>query len=404
MKTSIIQEHYERSCGILRLLPAFVTMRFNQAGGRLHLHPDDWYPRGVQAGSVKERWLSSVLEPRKDSSEGLSFVLLGNQPEDRCSLPEAVDALGADLIGDAYKQRYGTWPVHAKFFDYNQPLFLHLHLDDISAARIGVTGKPEAYYFPVQLNNHPGTLPITYFGFSPEVTREEVLGRLRDWEKRDFAITELSRAYRLQPGTGWYTPPGVLHAPGSLLTYEVQWNSASGAVFQNVLSTSGEIYGLGSLTGSVPQEQREDWDAILNLIDWPVNVDPAYREHYFRPGEPVPCSDGAREHDAQERGAHERWIVYGNPYFAAKELSVAPGMIVTITDPLPYGCVVIQGHGTIGPHLAEAPTLLRYDQPSADEFFVGLTAARAGVQIANHSPVEPLVILKHFGPGYPGMP
>jgi hypothetical protein len=394
MKTSTIIEQYERGAGVLRLLPAFVAMRFNQAGGRLHLHPDDWFPRGTQAGSVKERWLSSILQPRGDSTEGLSFVLLDDAPDQRAPLPEVIDALGATLLGDHYQQTYGTFPVHAKFFDYNQPLFLHLHLGQASASRIGVNPKPEAYFFPIQLNNHPGALPVTFFGFSPEVTRAEVLDRLSAWEKSDFQITELSRAYRLQPGTGWYTPPGVLHAPGSLLTYEVQWNSTSGAVYQNVLNTSGELYDLGSLTGSCPPDRKQDWDYILDLIDWPINLDPYYRQHYFRPGLPIP----------DEPPAAQRWIIYGNPYFSAIELTLPPGASATIRDPLPYGCVVVQGHGQIGPHPAEAPTLLRYNQPSADEFFVGQSAAQAGVRIENHSPVEPLVILKHFGPDYPGLP
>ena len=36
----------------------------------------------------------------------------------------------------------------AKFFDYELPLFHHLHLDDTAAGRVGRMGKPEAYYFP----------------------------------------------------------------------------------------------------------------------------------------------------------------------------------------------------------------------------------------------------------------
>ena len=401
MNPTTIAAQFERGAGILRLLPAFVTMRFNQAGGRLHLHPADWFPRGTQAGSIKERWLSSVLHPRGDSGEGLSFVNLSENDGDsatmRCALPEAIEVLGADLIGAETLARYGTWPVHAKFFDYNQPLFLHLHLDEASAARIGKAGKPEAYYFPVQLNNHPGVLPVTFFGLSPEVTREEFCERLKAWEQGDTHITDLSRGYRLEPGTGWYTPPGVLHAPGSLLTYEVQWNSASGGVFENVLSTSGEIYA-NSLARAVPAERKEDWNAVLDLIDWPVNLDPDYRAHYYRPGLPAASADGS------QGNFQERWIVYGNPYFGAKELVVPPGASVVVKDPQAYGCIVVQGHGRIGPWEAEAPTLLRYGQPSADEFFVSAAAARDGVQVQNGGQIEPLVILKHFGPGYPGMP
>jgi hypothetical protein len=391
LKASLLTAQFERGQGIFQLKPAWVTMNFNQAGGRLRLHPDDWYPRGLEAGSVKERWLGSVLS-RPKTGEGLSFLEMPGK--EQASLAEAQDVLGADLIGAEYQQKFGSWPIHAKFFDYFQPLFLHLHLDQASAERIGQAGKPEAYYFPLQLNDHPGALPVTYFGLAPGLIRAEVLVRFQEWERRDAHILNLSRAYRLELGTGWYTPPGTLHAPGSYLTYEVQWNSTSGAVFENVTS-NGETYGLGSLKHACPPERQDDWDCILDLIDWPVNLDPHYREHYFRPPLAVEDAEGPYS---------ERWIVYGNPHFSAKELSLGPGQSTLVKDARAYGCVVVQGHGRLGPYPVEAPGLLRFGQPSADEFFVGEASAKSGVRVENLSPVEPLVILKHFGPGLAGAP
>ena len=48
--------------------------------------------------------------------------------------------------------------------------------------------------------------------------------------------------------------------------------------------------------------------------------------------------------------------------------------------------------------------MLRYGGLSADEYFVSEAAAQAGVTITNLSKIEPLVMLKHFGPnaGDPG--
>ena len=206
-------------------------------------------------------------------------------------------------------------------------------------------------------------------------------------------ITELSRAYRIELGTGWYTPPGVLHAPGSYLTYEPQWNSLVGGVFENV--SSGEINAIQGLSRSLPEDKRGDLDAILGLLDWEKNVDPSYRQHYFRPPLPIASSDPR---------CAEKWITYANPYFSAKELVVQPGAQALVKDEAAYGCVVIQGHGQFGPYAAEAPGLLRYGQQSADEFFVSEDTARAGVTIQNHSLYEPLVILKHFGPNNPAAP
>lgn len=70
------------------------------------------------------------------------------------------------------------------------------------------------------MNNYGGTLPHTHFGLDPDVTKAEVRERLLDYENCDIRITELSREYRIKLGTGWYTPPGVVHAQGSYLTYE----------------------------------------------------------------------------------------------------------------------------------------------------------------------------------------
>ena len=124
------------------------------------------------------------------------------------ALRDAIQELGAEIIGQELMDTYGGWPMYSKFFDNNVPLFHHLHLDNEAAARVGRLGKPEAYYFPPQLNNHLGEFPATYFGFDPDVKKEEVRACLECFEDRDNRITELSRAYRIELGTGWYTPAG----------------------------------------------------------------------------------------------------------------------------------------------------------------------------------------------------
>ena len=180
-------------------------------------------------GSIKERWFSSVIAamngPLAPKDEGMSYVDPTGRREDRFLFRDAVAELGSELIGEELQSRFGTWPMYSKFFDFHAPLFHHLHLKEEDARRVGRIGKPEAYYFPPQLNNHPGMFPHTYFGFDPDVTKAEVRERLLAYEKGDNRITELSRAYRIELGTGWYTPTGVVHAPGSYLTYEPQWNT-----------------------------------------------------------------------------------------------------------------------------------------------------------------------------------
>lgn len=393
-----IKQTFEQGGGIFCLMPVFVPRRFSRAGFRLRLHPDDYYALGTKRGSIKERWFSSVIPamngPLAPADEGMSYVLpFDGNTAGKFTLREAVDVLGRDLVGDELMTRYGGWPMYSKFFDYEVPLFHHLHLGFDAAAAVRRLGKPEAYYFPPEMNNYAGTFPATYFGFDPDVSKEEVMERLMMYEKGDNRITELSRAYRIQLGTGWYTPPGVIHAPGSYLTYEPQWNSDVNSVYENI--ASGEVYDYDFLVENCPEDKKRNLEYVMSLLDWEKNVDPHYRKHYFRPPVACPNSDGRYA---------EKWVAYANDYIAAKELTVQPGQKVVVSDGAAYGCIIIQGHGKFGAYDAEASVMLRFGQPSNDEFFVSEAAAKQGVVIENHSRFQPMVILKHFGPNHPDMP
>lgn len=389
MKNSeLIRKVFDEKQGILQLIPVFIPRRFGSAGHRLKLHPDDYFALGTERGSIKERWFSSVITAmngeKASSDEGMSYVNTTGKIEDKISLKDFVEELKGDLIGQELYERYHTWPMYSKFFDYEGPLFHHLHLDFPAAARVGKIGKPESYYFPPQLNNYSGNFPHTYFGFTPDCTKEEVKERLQDYTKRDIRITELSRAYRIQLGTGWYTPPGVIHAPGSYLTYEPQWNSDVNSVFENICDH--EIYDRSFLDENCPEEEKDNLDYIISLLDWEKNTDPDYRRHYFRP--PVLCRETEQY--------RENWIAYGNEYISAKELTIYPGESVVIKDNFAYGCILVQGHGEFGPYFCETATMLRFGQMSCDEFFVSEAAAKKGILIANRSLYEPIVMLKHF--------
>ena len=393
-----IKQTFEQGGGIFCLMPVFVPRRFSRAGFRLRLHPDDYYALGTKRGSIKERWFSSVIPamngPLAPADEGMSYVLpFDGNTAGKFTLREAVDVLGRDLVGDELMTRYGGWPMYSKFFDYEVPLFHHLHLGFDAAAAVRRLGKPEAYYFPPEMNNYAGTFPATYFGFDPDVSKEEVMERLMLYEKGDNRITELSRAYRIQLGTGWYTPPGVIHAPGSYLTYEPQWNSDVNSVYENI--ASGEVYDYDFLVENCPEDKKRNLEYVMSLLDWEKNVDPHYRKHYFRPPVACPNSDGRYA---------EKWVAYANDYIAAKELTVQPGQKVVVSDGAAYGCIIIQGHGRFGAYDAEASVMLRFGQPSNDEFFVSEAAAKQGVVIENRSRFQPMVILKHFGPNHPDMP
>jgi hypothetical protein len=210
----------------------------------------------------------------------------------------------------------------------------------------------------------------------------------------DNGILALSRAFKLQPGTGWQVDPGILHAPGSLVTYEPQVNSDVFAMFQS--EVEGRIIDWSLLTKDVPEAHHHDLDYIVSMLDWDANVNPQFasRNRVF----PTPVRPAA---ETEPEGYRESWVCYGTPHYSAKELTVLPRRIVTVRDAAAYGLILTQGHGTFGAHHVSTPSMIRFGQMTEDELFVTSDAARAGVRIENASHSDPLVILKHFGPGNP---
>lgn len=398
---ALAERALEQGKGILRLTPTWVPRVFCVPGRRIKLHPDDYYALGGNRGGIDERWFSSTTPadngPLTSPNEGLSFVVSEDGAnEEQFLLRDAVDELKGALIGDRIWNEYGRWPMYSKFFDNKGALPHHIHHDDEHAGKVGQLGKPEAYFFPTQLNNHGGDFPYTFFGLQPGVSKDEVRQALKDFVKGDNKLTNLSAAYRLEPGTGWDVPPGVLHAPGSLCTYEPQKASDVFAMYQSL--TGDQIVSEELLWKDTPGDKKGNFDYLVDVIDWELNVDPNFAQKHFMRPKPVRC---AKEMEAA--GYREEWICYKSAAFSAKQLTVFPGASVTIKDAGAYGLIVLQGHGTMGAWDIESPALIRYGQLTQDEFFVSETAAKEGVKITNPSKADPVVMLKHFGPNNPDL-
>jgi hypothetical protein len=391
-----VRESLKSGEGIVRLAPTWVPRSFCIPGKRLKLHPDDYYAFGAHRGGIDERWFSSTTKadngPETLEDEGLSYIVTGSGGDgNKVLLKEAMEEIGDEFLGQDVMTTHGGWTMYSKFFDNLEPLPHHLHHSDDKAALVGMRGKPEAYYFPRQLNNKRGYFPYTFFGLNPGVTPEQVRKTLENWHTGDNGILELSRAYKLTPGTGWDVPPGLLHAPGSFLTYEPQRASDVFAMFQSIVWDSYTPWDL--LVKNVPADKKNDLDFIMSLIDWDLNVDPEMYRNRFSPPKPVADTEHMRE-----KGYEELWITYKSEYFSAKELTVFPGRSVTITDDAAYGAIVIQGRGTFGNLQANSPSMIRFGEMTEDEFFVTAPAARNGIVVTNTSEYENLVMLKHFGP------
>ena len=391
----------EQGKGILRLTPTWVPRSFCIPGRRVKLHPDDYYAFGGERGGIDERWFSSTTPadngPLTSKNEGLSHIIFEDgRKSEKFLLIETIDELKSEIIGERIWSKYQSWPMYSKFFDNLKALPFHIHQNDEYAGLTGQVGKPEAYYFPPQVNNHGGEFPYTFFGLNPGTTRDQVKECLMNFSKGDNKITDLSSAQVLRVGTGWDVPPGVLHAPGSLCTYEPQKASDVFAMYESL--TGDTVIPEELLWKNTPEEKMGDYEHLLDVIDWDLNLDPDFAAN--RKMEPKPVSS---EQEMRNEGYLEYWVCYKSGDFSAKELTILPGKTVTIKDNAAYGMIMMQGNGKMGVWDIETPVMIRFGQLTNDEFFVTENAARGGVTISNPSNTDPIVILKHFGPDNPDL-
>lgn len=377
--------------GLLRLTPTWVPRSFLHPGKRIKLDPRDWYAYGAHRGGIDERWFASTTEAMNDNrepDEGLSYAVFEGQ---RFQLREAVAEAGARLIGKAMWDKYKKWPVYSKFFDNMGPIPHHMHQKPEHAKLTGQEGKPESYYFPPQLNNVDNNFAYTFMGLEPGTTKEDLRRCLENWYKGDNGILDLSRAYRLKRGTGWLIPAGVLHAPGSLCTYEPQWGSDVFGMFQNIVE--GRFVPWDLLVKDVPKDKHKDLDYIIGQLDWEKNVDTHFKASNYL----EPIVDESRS----GKGYTDRWIVYGRvdgqQLFSAKELTIEPGAKCMLKDPGASGWITVQGRGRMGKLELQTPVMIRFGEETKDEVFISHEAAAAGVEIENTG-AEALVGLRYFGP------
>jgi len=375
--------------GIFRLAPNWVPRSFLQPGRRLKLHPDDYYALGMSRGGIDERWFGSTTETANENrheDEGLSYCVHNGE---KFLLRDAVAELKGEIIGDHIWDTYQKWPVFSKFFDNMGPIPHHMHQNSEQAALVGQEGKPESYYFPPQMNAIGNNFPYTFMGFEPGTTKQQVIDCLNNWDKCDNGILNLSKAYKLQPGTGWLIPPRVLHAPGSLVTYEPQWGSDVFGMYQNLVE--GREVPRALLTKDFPEDKHDDNEYLVDALDWDKNVDPNFKDSNYL--EPIVSEE--------DNGWVDKWIVYGNidgeQLFTAKELTLQPGAKCTVKDGGAYSWITVQGSGKVENMVLQSPVMIRFGEMTEDEIFATASKASEGVTYENTGN-EPLVGLRYFGP------
>jgi hypothetical protein len=378
---AIVKEEIEKHDGKLRLRPSWVARTFLDPGRRLGLKEEE-YDVG-ERGFICERWLGSETEVDntvKHPNEGLSFLDVQGQD---ILLKDAVQAARSEILGADYASKHRDLRRLAKIYDYRGRIFYHFHQTQEEASKIGATSKEEAYYFPegVDLGPHPET----FFGVHPYIVEEkryDVL--LSDLEKWDSAlILRHSRAYLNVPGEGFHLPAGVLHAPGSAVTIELQEPSDVMSVFQS--NVEGKAVSKDMLYKDVAptavKERKER--AVLDQLDWAINGDPYFYENRHTP--PRLIQETATD------ASQEYWIYYNTTKFSGKRLVVKPGKKVVSKDLGVYNILVWRGKG----RAEELP--LEGQKFGDDELLITHRKATSGVVYENTGDTD-LEILKFFGP------
>ena len=368
--------------GIVRLAPAWVARDFLPPGRRFGL-ADGAYDLG-ERGFLCERWLGSTT--RADNrvgppDEGLSYLAV--EGADGVTLKDAVEADPIGFMGEAYAQTHAGLGRLAKIFDYSTRLPLHLHQRQEHAALVGRRSKDEAYYFPDGVDMGPH--PETFLGVHPWIAEDRrydvLLPFLEAWDSD--LILQHTRGYTQVAGEGFFVPSGVLHAPGSALTIELQEDSDVFAMLQAL--NAGSIISKDLLWKDVRPEDREAKGErfILELVDWQENGDPHFYENHHL--SPLPIED------TRVPGCEESWIFYDSPKFSGKRLIVEPGCSFASRDDGVHTVFVWRGSGTLG------GLEVRGGEPGLDEMIVTHDRATRGVEVRNTG-AEDLMLIKFFGP------
>ena len=372
----------EEGEGILHLRPEWVARDFIPPGKRLGLKESD-YDVG-ERGYICERWLASITRAENavgPENEGLSR--LRTDSDEEITLKEATELLPELVMGDAYASAHKGLGRLVKVYDFGARIPFHYHQMQKDASLLGRNSKDEAYYFLEDVDMGPH--PETFFGVHPFIVERKEFDRLLPYLKEwnSDAILKLSRAYTNEAGEGFYLPSGILHAPGTALTLELQEDSDVGSFVQAL--NAGRIISKELLYKDVPPDSRKRYEerAVLDQLDWKANGDPYFYENHHL----VPILVEESSHD----GAREWWVFYNTRKFSGKKLEIEPGASCTCIEKGVFSMFVWRGTGDVGGNEVIA------GDPERDELFVCHDRATRPLTIRNTGRSK-LILFKFFGP------
>ena len=394
---NLIEQEIERTGGIFRLAPNWVGRPgIVQPGRRIKLY-DDYISQEV---AVNERWFASVTYADNGvynqlcpEDHGFSYLVIDHK---KVQLRDAIQVAG-DLLLDGQK-----WDVLPKLFDnwHRIPHHMHPCQDHV---RSGLVGKPESYYFPIELNMDKNASPATPMGVDAHYNDAQILNYLSHYFDGDNRLTDLANTINLLPGTGWFMPPCTLHAPGSLVTYELQAASDVSCIPESRVNDNvmpPDLIDRDLPVTVIKDGFRAVCEYMLSMIRCPNSGNTEnFRKEFFRP--PVKVRD--------EEAGSQSYIIYRcgkgsqvvNPdLYSAKRTSVNPGHTFDLYEKAAFGGIVLAGHGMVGiagkqPLQVESVSIFpTREDLGGDEFFVAASAAgKVNVSCAS---MEKLTFHQHF--------
>lgn len=373
----IVDEELHRTGGVLRLRPTYAR-RFYRDGGRLGL-------AGKKPGGTfipkenlhyPERWIASTslaVNPFPRKNEGLSIVDI---PGQEFTLQDALAAHPEILLGSEYARAHGNqFRVLTKILDGYEPVVMHFHATDAHLKtfpqwfRGHRFGKDEAYYF---LEAPKGVYPYTHFGLHPGVTARDLLAAIA--RGRDYVI-DLSPVFHQQFGTGFYTPAGMPHSPGTALTLEIQQPSDVCTLLENRPVMGGDAFSAQQQHPGIPS-----LEAALKLVDFKAATQKDVLETHRIEPEVVRSTKVAEEH----------WIYPPRctRKFSGKRLRIQPGKSYECQERGPYAVLVWRGRGRVAREDFRA-------ERGWDEFFVSAPLA-VSAHLYENTGETPLELFKIF--------
>ncbi len=393
----LVEQEIARTGGIFRLAPTWVGRPgIIQPGRRIKLY-DDYLSQDV---AVNERWFASVTYADNGvynricpEDHGLSYLIIGNQ---KVQLRDAIACAG-DLLLDGRE-----WDVLPKFFDNWHRIPHHMHPCQ-EHVRPGLTGKPESYYFPLELNMDKNASPATPMGVDAHYSDAQILNYFSHYFKGDNRLTDLANTINILPGTGWFMPPCTLHAPGSLVTYELQVASDVSCIPESRVNDM--VMPPDLIDRDLPVTiARDGFEAVCEYMLSMIRCSNSgnsqnFRKEYFRPPVKVRNEEaGVQSYTIYRTGKGSE--AHNADLYSAKKTQVNSECVFDLQEKAAYGGIVLAGHGKIWvegkqPLKIEAVSLYpTRDDLGGDEFFVSAPAA-GKVKVSCES-MEQLTFHQHF--------